>query len=70
VLAPELNGEVMAIEKPPIGLKPKAIYEEQVNIDRIYEISKAMKRYSDEDNPIPKEWVDELYNRMPRLCGA
>ncbi len=60
----------MSNERPPIGLKPKGLHDEHININRIYEISKAMKRYSDEDLPIPKEWVDELYNRMPRLCGA
>jgi len=60
----------MSTEKPPIGLVPRGIHEDQVSIERIYSITKAMKRYSDEGLPIPKEWIDELYNRMPRLCGA
>ena len=48
------------VKKPPLGIKPRAIWEKE----RIDEILKAMKRYSDADVRIPAEWVDELYKLM------
>ena len=42
--------------KPPIGLKPKWIHEEE----RKTEILDAMERYSEAGLPIPKEWIEEL----------
>lgn len=56
--------------KPPLGLQPRYVFDENTNKKRIHEISKAMKRYSDADKPMPKEWVDELCLRMPQLLGA
>ena len=42
--------------KPPIGLKPRWLHE----TNRIQDIIDAIKRYSEAEEPIPTEWVDEL----------
>jgi len=42
--------------KPPLGLKPKQIHEEQ----RVAEILKAIYRYKISKKSVPKEWIDEL----------
>ena len=44
------------IKKPPLGLKPRWIHEQQ----RRQEIISAMERYSNADVPIPMEWIEEL----------
>ena len=57
-------------EAPPLGIKPEYLYNEHENIKRIAEIVTAMKSYSEADMDIPNDWIDELSNRMPLLCGA
>lgn len=47
-------------QKPPIGLKPRELYEEE----RINDILAACSRYSCAKLPIPIEWVDELKVRI------
>ncbi len=47
------------LPKPPIGLKPKPIHDEQ----RCEEISKAINRYLDSNNHVPIEWIQE-YNEL------
>ena len=42
--------------KPPLGLKPRKIHDQ----DRMNEIISAIERYSEESMLIPKEWTDEL----------
>lgn len=44
------------IQKPPIGLKPKNIHNEE----RRKEIISAMRRYDDAGMDIPSEWIEEL----------
>lgn len=44
------------MEKPPLGLKPRYICENQ----RIIEILEAMLRYAKSANPIPEVWIQEL----------
>lgn len=44
------------MEKPPLGLKPRYICENE----RITEILKAMLRYINSAYPIPEEWIQEL----------
>lgn len=43
-------------ERPPIGIKPRYIHDEE----RKQEIMDAMVRYSNAFKPIPVEWLDEL----------
>ena len=44
------------MEKPPIGLMPKEIWETK----RINDIFDAMERYSKANQPIPIAWIFEL----------
>ena len=46
--------------RPPIGLRPRCIYNEE----RIEEIKDAMKRYIDAGIEAPKEWWDELMDLL------
>ena len=46
------------MKKPPLGLKPKTIHDQQ----RAIEILEAMKRYVLADKAIPNEWIGELGN--------
>ena len=50
-------------EKPPIGLRPRFIYEEH----RIEEIEEAMGRYRDAGKTVPKEWTEEHNELKTRL---
>lgn len=55
----------VCIERPPLGLTPRFIYEER----RMKEILGAIQRYSEREMVIPDEWVAELSelltNRFP-----
>ena len=42
--------------KLPVGLKPKWIHDSE----RLKDLIDAIKRYTDAEMPIPKEWVEEL----------
>ena len=42
--------------KPPIGLKPRSIHEEE----RKQEILEAMQRFNEAGERIPQDWIDEL----------
>lgn len=55
------------IIKPPLGLKPKDIFQKQLknlilfeNKTRIFEILEACMRYTENSLNIPKEWLFEL----------
>ena len=45
-------------KKPPLGITPKNIHD----LMRVEEIITAMKRYSNEEIPIPIEWITELHD--------
>lgn len=47
------------IKRPPLGLAPKWIRDEQ----RLWEIQAAIVRYYEAEMPIPIEWVEE-YNQL------
>lgn len=47
------------LNKPPIGIKPKYIHDEQ----RQQELKMAIARYLNEDAVIPIEWIKE-YNEL------
>jgi hypothetical protein len=42
-------------KKPPIGLRPKFL----ANEDRMKEIQEAITRYMDANMPIPTDWIEE-----------
>lgn len=46
---------VTQIDKPPIGLKPRRLHDEQ----RLCDIEAAILRRKDTGKPVPKEWADE-----------
>lgn len=46
-------------KRPPLGLKPKSLWE----YDRLKEIEGAIKRYIENCRLIPIEWVQE-YNEL------
>jgi hypothetical protein len=48
-------------KKPPLGIKPRHIYEQE----RIWELTCATNRYMLEQISIPQEWIDE-YNFLTK----
>jgi len=53
-----------SITANPLGLITEQGYEKRKNLDRIKDISNAIKRYSDAEKKIPLEWIDELKRRV------
>lgn len=49
------------MNKPPIGILPKFIHDEQ----RLHEIAAAIQRYASNRLEIPTEWIKE-YNDLLR----
>lgn len=47
---------IHALEKPPLGLRPKYIADAM----RAREILEAIDRYISAHKPVPAEWIDEL----------
>jgi hypothetical protein len=43
------------MEKPPLGLEPKWIHDE----NRKHEVASAIKRYIDADLKVPEAWIEE-----------
>jgi len=52
-------------KKPPIGIKPRYIHNEERRI----EIESAIQRYYNADLLVPKEWYEEL-NELKHGEGA
>jgi len=50
--------------KPPLGLVPEHIYEEDRQYDRLLQLSDAISRYAINGMPIPIEWAGELKRRI------
>ena len=50
-----VNDEPPKSIKPPLGLLPKHIWEEQ----RVWDIAEAMERYRLAGKEIPQEWITE-----------
>lgn len=48
------------MNKPPIGLMPKHIFIEQMQMQRRNEITAAMQRYIEAGKDIPNDWLQEL----------
>ena len=48
------------LEKPPLGLEPRDIFEMRMRSYRRNEIVKAMRRYQEAKKQIPDEWLTEL----------
>lgn len=52
------------IDKPPIGLIPEIVFEEDRQYERIIHITEAMGRYATSEVPIPEQWTIELNRRI------
>ena len=48
------------IEKPPLGLRPRFIADQE----RAIEIIEALKRYAEAGQSPPLAWIEELQERM------
>lgn len=48
------------MNKPPIGLMPKSIWIEQMQVQRRNEITAAMQRFIEAGKDIPNDWLQEL----------
>lgn len=51
-----INAAVRKPGRPPLGLRPRYVAVPM----RIAEIVEAMRRFSEDGTPIPREWTDEL----------
>ena len=59
-ITPDMSNE----EKPPMALKPREIYEFQINKNRLLDILKVLREYVQTDTLHKQEWVDELNDLM------
>ena len=50
------------MKKPPLGLKPRKIVDEE----RFFEVCGAISRYYDEELVMPIEWIEE-YNELVKV---
>lgn len=66
VYAHKPGGSAEMNQKPPLGLKPKLVHDEQ----RLFEVSGAIGRYFIAGLPIPVEWVEEYNQLVKSLKGA
>ena len=57
------------LKKPPIGLIPKKIYEEQIKMSRFDEVSKAIFRYHSARLKIDISWIEEYNELVEELKG-
>lgn len=51
------NEHVKPSGEPPVELKPRRKHDSE----RLKDLIDAIKRYTDAELPIPKEWVEELW---------
>lgn len=56
------------ITKPPIGLMPKKIHDEKVEMNRYIEVCSTIERYFNSDLKINIEWIEE-YNELVERVG-
>lgn len=50
-------------ERPPLGLIPEFVFEEDMQYERIVQLTDAISRYAIHEMPIPIEWGNELKKR-------
>ena len=48
------------IKRPPLGIVPRYIHDEQ----RAREIISGILRFMDAGWPVPREWLEELFERV------
>jgi hypothetical protein len=63
------NGDPIEInydDKPPIGILPRKIWEDEKEETRHQELKQAIIRYIEADKPIKQEWIDEYHDWLPK----
>ena len=55
--------DITEIEKPPLGLRPAHVIENE----RAIEIAEAMLRYLKAGKLVPEEWRNELNERLHKI---
>lgn len=53
-------------DKPPIGILPRKIWEDNKEATRHQELKQAIVRYIEADKPIKQEWIDEYHDWFPK----
>lgn len=61
--APYPHNAGECIEKPPLGLKPEHIWNE----DRLQQIIGALNRYAESGRDLPIAWLEELQRRLTEV---
>lgn len=51
------------IEKPPLGIMPKDLYYQRIELQRLADLCATISRYYNAGLPIRMEWVEE-YNEL------
>jgi len=54
----------MSTKKPPLGLMPEYLFEEDRQYDRLLQLGDVITRYAINEMPIPIEWANELKKRI------
>lgn len=54
----------MSEDKPPLGLMPEQVFEEDRQYERLTQISDAICRYALHGKPVPVAWTNELKKRI------
>ena len=63
----ELPDDEVQQEKPPLGIMPRKLWQEQVSIERRNRLGEAITRYLQRGMEVPEEWVDEYNARNCQL---
>ena len=50
----------------PIGVMPRKYWEISIITERMNDIARAVGEYTDADEEIPEEWLEEWYQLMKR----
>lgn len=59
--------DLIKIEKPPLGIMPRKIFEENMIIERINDLNSAIQRYYNAQLEPNKAWFDELEELRVKL---
>jgi len=53
-------------KRPPLGIMPEKIFEENKNAERLYNLFQACRRYAEINKVIPCKWIEEIQRRTGR----
>lgn len=55
-----MNENPIPVEKPPLGVMPRKLWEEKVGRERTAALLGAIERFTRASRTIPEEWIVEL----------